>query len=204
MFKTSRQFLLLLTIFLIACHQPASSPVSIKRGIKPVADNEQAVIETDFGDITIELYSNLAPLMVERFKRLINEGFYDGTTFHRIDPALGIIQGGDPLSKDSDPENDGAGSSNYPDVAQEFSDVPYDAGIVGAARSNSPDSANCQFFITLKRQGGFDERYTIFGRVVSGLTNAQVISTAPAEVGGSRPQNPIVIKRITLKQDHGS
>ncbi|MGH9914931.1 MAG: peptidylprolyl isomerase [Pyrinomonadaceae bacterium] len=165
-----------------------------------MADNEQAIIETDFGDITMELYSNLAPLMVERFKQLAKEGFYDGTTFHRIDPNLGIIQGGDPLSKDSDPANDGTGGSNYPDVPQEFSDVPYDAGTIGAARSNSPDSANCQFFITLKRQSGFDERYTIFGRVVSGLNNAQVISTAPTEAGTARPLNPIVIKRITMKQ----
>src|ERR1700716_971389 len=75
----------------------------IKKGIKPEPDQQVAVIETGkFGTIVIELYPNLAPNMVARFKQLIDEGFYNGTTFHRIDPDLGIIQGGDPLSKDND------------------------------------------------------------------------------------------------------
>src|SRR3954471_16451625 len=97
----------------------------VKKGVKPEADAEAAVIETDYGRIVIELYPNLAPKMVERFKKLAEEGVYNGTAIHRIDPELGIIQGGDPNSKDDDPSNDGMGSSQYPNVPAEFSDIPY-------------------------------------------------------------------------------
>ena len=172
---------------------------NVRKGVKPESDAEAAVIETDYGNIVIELYPNIAPKMVERFKKLIGEGFYNGTTFHRIDPNLGIIQGGDPLSKGNDTAAVGSGSSPYPNVPAEFSDIPYDRGIVGAARASSVDSANCQFFITLKRQPAFDDRYTVFGRVIQGINNADIISTAPVEPGTERPADKIVIKRITLQ-----
>src|SRR5688500_2635009 len=139
---------------------------NVKRGIKPLPDEQVAVIETaDFSNIVIELYPNIAPQMVERFKKLIQEGFYDGTTFHRIDAGSGLIQGGDPLSKDNNPDNDGRGDSPYPNVPGEFSDIPFDRGTVGAARKGATpafpgapavseaqarDTANCQFFITLE------------------------------------------------------
>src|SRR5882762_1434520 len=115
--------------------EEAALEAKVTKGVKPQPDQEVAVIETaNFGTIVIELYPNLAPKMVGRFKQLIDEGFYNGTTFHRIDPALGIIQGGDPLSKDNDPANDGTGDSKYPNVPGEFSDIPYERGTVGAAR----------------------------------------------------------------------
>jgi peptidyl-prolyl cis-trans isomerase B (cyclophilin B) len=171
---------------------------NVKKNVKPEADAQAAVIETDYGRIVIELYPNLAPKMVERFKKLATEGVYNGTTIHRINPELGIIQGGDPNSKDDDPENDGAGSSQYPNVTAEFSDIPYDRGIVGAARAQSNDSANCQFFITLKRQPAFDKRYTVFGRVIEGLGNADIIGNAPVAEGTERPADKVVVKSVTL------
>ncbi|MEJ7710769.1 MAG: peptidylprolyl isomerase [Pyrinomonadaceae bacterium] len=158
---------------------------SIKRNLKPEADQEAVVIETDFGRMVIELYPNIAPKMVERFKTLVRSGFYDGTAFHRIDPTLGIIQGGDPLSKDNNPANDGVGKSDEPDVTAEFSDIPYTRGIVGAARSQMPNSANSQFFVTLIRQPAFDEKYTIFGRVIAGIDTAGIISNAQVQAGSS-------------------
>jgi cyclophilin family peptidyl-prolyl cis-trans isomerase len=170
----------------------------VKKGVKPEADQQAAIIETDYGRIVIELYPNLAPKMVARFKQLAGEGFYNGTTVHRIDPNLGIIQGGDPNSKDADPANDGAGSSPYPNVPAEFSDVLYERGVVGAARAQSNDSANCQFFVTLKRQPAFDKRYTVFGRVIEGLNNADIISTAPVAEGTDRPADKVLIKSVTL------
>ncbi len=182
----------------------SAQDANVKKNVKPQADAEAAVIETDYGKIVIELYPNLAPNMVARFKQLIKDGTYNGTTFHRIDPQLGIIQGGDPLSKDNDPSNDGQGSSNYPNVGAEFSDVPYDRGIVGAARAKSIDSANCQFFITLKRQPAFESpgnRYTVFGRVIDNqsLNNADVIMGAPTTPGTPQPADKIVVKSITLQ-----
>jgi cyclophilin family peptidyl-prolyl cis-trans isomerase len=181
----------------------------VQKGVAPKPDADVAVIDTEYGKIVIELYSNVAPKMVERFKSLIKDGTYNGVTFHRIDPNLGIIQGGDPLSKDSDPTNDGTGDSKLPDLPSEFSDIPYDAGIVGAARQGPPpgmpdtkkfwDTANCQFFITLKRQPAFDQRYTVFGKVIQGLNNANVIAGAPKAIGTERPDPPISIKSITLE-----
>lgn len=197
-----------LTLFtalaLTACGSGSGSSsnrnADIKKGVQPVADSEVAVIELEnaaaYGTIKIELYSNIAPKMVERFKELAKEGVYNGTTFHRINPS--VIQGGDPLSKDNDPTNDGTGKSNKPNVAAEFSDILYDTGIVGAARGQSNDSANSQFFITLKREPGFDQRYTIFGKVIEGMNNVRTISgVQPKE--GERPVEPIRIKTIRIE-----
>jgi cyclophilin family peptidyl-prolyl cis-trans isomerase len=187
-------------------------PPNLKKGVKPEPDAEVAVIEMQnpgYGRIVIELYPNIAPQMVARFKQLINEGFYNGTTFHRIDTELGIIQGGDPFSKDNIPGNEGAGDSPYPNVPGEFSDLPYERGTLGAARKGGGagmseeqayNTANCQFFITLKRQPAFDKRYTVFGKVIEGLNNAEVIMGAPVEEGTERPSDPIVIKSITLQK----
>jgi len=217
-------FCLMLIFFAAGCgsknatkNANANTEANIKKSVKPVADSEVAVIEMEnpaYGKMVIELYPNIAPKMVERFKQLIKEGFYNGTTFHRIDPKLGIIQGGDPLSKDNNPDNDGTGDSKYQNVPGEFSDLPYERGIVGAARKGrgpgvseeqARDTANCQFFITLKRVADFDGNYTIFGRVIEGMNNADVIAGAPVEppkpemTESSRPAEKIVIKSITLQ-----
>ena len=195
---------------------------NIKRNVKPLADDEVAVIETtEYGNIVIELYPNIAPLMVERFKKLAREGFYNGTTFHRINAASGLIQGGDPLSKDSDPANDGTGDSPYANVPGEFSDIPFARGTLGAARkaasqafagmpglteAQARDTANCQFFITLKGVSEFDGDYTVFGRVISGIGNAEIIAGAPVQTGTERPADKMLIKSITLqpRSDFGS
>lgn len=171
----------------------------VKKGVAPVADSEIAVIEMEssaaYGTIKIELYSNIAPKMVEQFKTLATEGVYDGVTFHRINPS--VIQSGDPLSKDNNPTNDGTGKSDKPNVVAEFSDIPYDTGIVGAARGPDNNSANSQFFITLKREQGFDNRYTIFGKVIDGMNNVRTISSVQPK-DGERPVEPVRIKTIRI------
>ena len=188
----------------------AAKDPNLKTGVKPQADAQVAVIETaDYGRIVIELYPNVAPKMVERFKKLISEHFYDATAVHRIDPSLGIIQGGDPLTKGNNKAVYGTGSSPYPNVPAEFSDIPYERGTVGAARTNDINGANCQWYITLKKQPAFDKKYTVFGRVIDGIKNAEIIMTAPTEKkdcppGGqdpacSRPADKIVIKTVTLQ-----
>ncbi|HLL99555.1 MAG TPA: peptidylprolyl isomerase [Pyrinomonadaceae bacterium] len=203
------KFLLLLTLFLsiFACHRNqtagnksgGSKNAAVKKGVAPVADPEVAVIEMEnagaFGKITIELYSNIAPEAVRRFKELAREGFYNGTTFHRVNAS--VIQGGDPLSKDNNPDNDGTGSSAKPNVKAEFSDIPYDTGILGAARSQDVDSANSQFFITLKREPGFDNNYTVFGKVTDGMNNVKTIAGVPRK--GERPLEDVKIKSVTIQ-----
>jgi cyclophilin family peptidyl-prolyl cis-trans isomerase len=173
---------------------------NIKTGVKPEADSQVAVIETaDYGRIVIELYPNIAPQMVERFKKLISEKFYDGTAIHRVDPGLGIIQGGDPNTKGSNVAMYGMGDSPYPNVPAEFSDIPYERGTVGAARTQDVNGANCQWFITLKKQPAFDKKYTVFGRVIDGIKNAEVIMGAPTAEGTPRPSDKVVIKSVTLQ-----
>jgi peptidylprolyl isomerase len=177
----------------------SNAAAEIKKGVEPIADDEIAVIEMEnsaaYGTIKLELYSNIAPKMVARFKELAKEGVYDGTTFHRINPS--VIQGGDPLSKDSNPANDGTGKSDKPNVDAEFSDLKYDTGILGAARGADNNSANSQFFITLKREAGFDNRYTIFGKVIDGMNHVRTIAgVQPKE--GERPLEAVKIKHISI------
>lgn len=208
MFISKKLFIIVLSFAVltsIACKGGAANDAiksvqpEVKKGIAPVADPEIAVIEMAqpaYGTMKIELYSNIAPKMVAQFKDLARAGVYNGTTFHRVNPTL--IQGGDPFSKDADPTNDGTGNSDKPNVPAEFSDVPYDTGIVGAARTQDPNSANAQFFITLKREPQFDNKYTVFGKVVEGLGNARTISGAtPKE--GERPIENVTIKSITIQ-----
>ncbi len=190
-------------LFFAACEKDARGKKAaipeIKRGVAPVADSEIAVIEMQqpaYGVIKLELYSNVAPQMVARFKELAREGFYNGTTFHRINPQ--VIQGGDPLSKDDKPDNDGTGNSDKQNVPAEFSDLPFDTGILGAARSTDPNSANSQFFIMLKREQNFDTRYTVFGKVFEGMNNVRTIGgVEPLE--RERPLESVVIKSITIQ-----
>ena len=196
---------LLFVVSFAACSNNASNSnktaaPEVKKGVAPIADNEIAVIEMEnasaYGTIKIELYSNIAPKMVERFKELAREGVYNGSTFHRVNQS--VVQGGDPNSKDDNPMNDGTGGSNKPNVDAEFSDIPYDTGIVGAARSQNFNSANSQFFITLKRELGFDNKYTIFGKVFEGMNNVRTISgVQPKE--GERPVDAVRIKSITIQ-----
>ncbi len=213
--KKSGAKLLIALLFLVflfsACNQNANTnsksanantanDATAKTGVKPQADAQVAVIETsDYGRIVVELYPNVAPKMVERFKKLISEHFYDGSAVHRVDPSLGIIQGGDPLTKGNNTAVYGTVNSPYPNVPAEFSDIPYERGTLGAARTNDINGANCQWFITLKKQPAFDRKYTVFGRVIDGINNAEIIMNAPTEQGSPRPANKVVIKSVTLQ-----
>ncbi len=207
--KTTVIFIFLLSLALMAScgenktsNAKSNANAEVKKGVVPVADAEVAVIEMEnasaYGTIKLELYSNLAPKMVARFKELANEGVYSGVSFHRINAS--VIQAGDPLSKNSNPADDGTGKSEKPNVDAEFSDVPYDTGILGAARGQDNNSANSQFFITLKRESGFDNRYTIFGKVIEGMNNVRTIAGVQEKTGNppERPVEAIRIKQITF------
>lgn len=189
--------LISLTLSISCNNKPANKATNsnanaqVKTGVAPVADDEIAVIEMEqpaFGTIKIELYSNIAPKMVERFKTLAREGFYNGKTFHRV--ADYVLQGGSP-------NGDGTGSSGKPNLPAEFSDVPFERGIIGAARTTNPNSANCQFYITLKRYPSWDKQYTVFGKVIEGLNNADTIAGVPKN--GEIPIDAVRIKSVTIQ-----
>lgn len=128
---------------------------------------QYAVLETNKGTIKFELFPDVAPKTVENFVKLSSDGFYDGTKWHRVVPGF-VIQGGDPLSKDDDPTNDGTGGPGYT-IPAEFNSRNHLEGTVAMARSQHPDSAGSQFYICLAPQPHLDNNYTIFGQVVEGL-----------------------------------
>lgn len=125
-------------------------------------------IKTEFGDITVEFYSDDAPRTVENFKKLAKIGFYDGLIFHRIVPGF-VIQGGDPHTKQlSNKVKWGTGGPGW-NVKAEFNKNTHSRGILSMARSQDPDSAGSQFFIILKDSKFLDGKYTVFGKVISGM-----------------------------------
>ena len=121
------------------------------------------------GDITIELLPADAPKTVESFVKLARDGFYDGTTFHRVIPGF-VAQAGDPLSKTL-PAGDqrlGTGGPGF-QLKAEFNKQKHGRGVVAMARGRDPDSAGSQFYITLGPAPHLDGQYTVFGRVTNGM-----------------------------------
>ena len=144
-------------------------------------DQKVAVISTKFGDMVVEFFPDVAPKHVENFQILAEEGYYNGTTFHRVIPGF-MIQGGDPNSKDLDRMNDGTGGragkffgigrENDPEswtVPAEFNDTPHQRGTLSMARSQNIDSGSSQFFICHDNAPFLDGQYTVFGQLISGF-----------------------------------
>ena len=119
-----------------------------------------AVVKTERGDITIELRPDLAPEHVNSLVFLAREGYYDGITFHRVEPGF-VIQGGDPTGT-------GGGGPGYT-LPAEFSSEPFVRGILGMARTNDPNSAGSQWFVTLGDAFHLNNQYTVFGTVTDGM-----------------------------------
>ena len=195
----------LFVLLVISCGDSSNKPSNskatpeVKKGVTPVADSEIAVIEMEtpaYGTIKIELYSNIAPQMVARFKELSKEGYYEGIAFHRINET--VIQAGNSDTKTSRTANPmKEGDSGKPNIPAEFSDVPYDTGVLGAARlSNNVNSQNSQFFIMLKREDAFDNNYTVFGKVIEGMNNVRTIAGVPRQ--GERPSEPVRIRKVMI------
>ncbi|MEO6226194.1 MAG: peptidylprolyl isomerase [Sphingomicrobium sp.] len=136
------------------------------------------------GTVTILLRPDLAPHHVERIQALVRAGFYNGLTFHRVIPGF-MAQGGDP-------KGTGEGGSDLPNLKAEFTAVPFLRGSVGAARADSPDSANSQFFIMFAPGPDLDLKYTVIGRVTAGMDAVDRITP------GEPPAEPAKIVRAYL------
>ena len=140
--------------------------------------NEVAVITTTEGEMVIEFWPDVAPGHVENFKTLAGKGFYDGTCFHRVIKDF-MIQGGDPLTKDSGKENLwGTGGPGHT-IKAEFNDRSHVRGVISMARSNHPDSAGSQFFICHGNPAFLDHQYTAFGKLIKGDDVLEKIGTTP-------------------------
>jgi cyclophilin family peptidyl-prolyl cis-trans isomerase len=167
--------LLPLAAILIAA-KPAPVPAPMPSIIAPAQiaankANHLFIQLSSGGTVEIVLRPDLAPHHVERIQTLVRRGFYDGLTFHRVIPDF-MAQGGDP-------KGSGEGGSDLPDLKAEFTAVPFMRGTFGAARANSPNSANSQFFVMYARHPELDDNYTVMGRVVAGMDAADAI--APGE-----------------------
>ena len=172
-----------------------------------VMDKDIAVITTKFGDIKLEFFDDIAPKHVESFKLHAQNGYYDGTTFHRVIPGF-MIQGGDPLTKSEDKSRHGTGgnaakffgigsedSESTWDLPAEFSTTTHTRGILSMARSQNPDSGGSQFFICVADANFLDNQYTVFGIVVSGLEVVEAIVSAPSDARDN-PDDRIEMKVV--------
>ncbi len=131
------------------------------------------------GTVTIQLFPDVAPGHVARVKELARSNFYDGVVFHRVIDGF--------MAQTGDPRGNGTGGSTLPDLPGEFSSVPFERGVVGMARSQSPDSANSQFFIMFDRVASLDSNYTVFGKVVDGMNIVDKIKKGPRAANGTVP-----------------
>jgi cyclophilin family peptidyl-prolyl cis-trans isomerase len=172
--------------------QPFTTPLSLDE-----MRNKQAVLETSRGTIVIELLPQAAPNHVGYFMKLAKDGAYAGTTFHRA-VKLGIIQGGDPLTKDPG-KRALYGTGGLGVLKAEISQEPVTAGAVAAVtQPNKPDSAGSQFFIAITDQPALTGQFTVFGRVVEGLEVAHQISEAPTDDQGKLTDR-IEIVAVTIR-----
>ena len=152
-------------------------------------------LHTDFGNIDIELFRDIAPKHTENFIKLTNDGFYDSLAFHRIIPGF-MAQGGDP-------KGDGPGGPGYT-IPAEFSDLKHTPGMVAGARRGdavNPEKASSgsQFYIMFKPAPHLDGQYTIFGKVVEGMDVVYKLETVPlADPRMGRPQEPIYILKAEV------
>ena len=166
-----------------ARRRPRAAPVTDALARISPAPHDVAVLDLgELGSIHIELLPELAPKSVAYFIELAEQGFYDGTTFHRVIPGF-MIQGGDPLSKNRDPRDDGRGSSGQR-LADEFSDYPQLRGTVSLANAGAPNSSVSQFFIVHQDARQLDGGFSVIGRVVDGIQTVDAVTRLPIDLYG--------------------
>ena len=173
--------------------KPAPTPEPFSTETVEQLSAARAVIATSMGDITLEFFPDRAPGHVRQFLRLASSGVYDGTAFHRIVRGF-VIQGGHmPTRREPLDEKQQGFVRN---LQPEFNATPHDRGILSMARLDDPASASSSFFIVLARAPSLDGKYTVFGRVVSGMDVIEKIEAVP--LNGEDPVTRIEVSRVTV------
>ena len=153
-----------------------------------------------YGEVEIELFDDVAPNHVKRFKDLAQKGLYDGVVFHRVIDGFmaqsGDVKFGNSNSKDFNLSLAGTGGSDLPDLKAEFSDLPHDRGVLSAARSANPNSANSQFFICFQPAPHLDRQYTVFGKVTKGMEFIDKIKKGEGPNGSVENPDKIISLKI--------
>ncbi len=139
------------------------------------------------GEVAIAMRPDKAPGHVARVKLLTRAGFYDGLLFHRVIDGF--------MAQTGDPKGTGEGGSPLPDLKAEFNDLPHLRGSISMARTDAPDSANSQFFLVFQPVMRLDGKYTVFGRVISGMQFVDLIER------GEPPANPSKIVKAWIEAD---
>ena len=152
------------------------------------------------GTISIDLFEDVAPKHVEQITALAAEGKYDGVVFHRVIDGFMAQTGDVEYGKlGSDMRRAGTGGSDRPDLPAEFSDVPYERGIVGMARARDPNSANSQFFIMFAPAPSLNGQYTVVGKVTGGMDVVDAIKRGTGPNGAVIGQ-PDVMTKVTVTE----
>jgi peptidylprolyl isomerase len=152
------------------------------------------------GTVTIDLLEDLAPQHVERITTLAEQGAYDGVVFHRVIDGFMAQTGDVEFGKEGgDMSRAGMGGSDMPDVPAEFSDTPFDKGVVGMARAQNPDSANSQFFIMFDEGHFLNGQYTVVGRVTGGQDVVDAIKRGTGG-NGAVEGTPDVMRKVTVTE----
>ena len=170
--------------------------------LKPtLAKEDTMILKLKDGDVIIELFSDIAPNHVKRFKQLANEKKYDGVVFHRVIDGFmaqtGDVEFGNSNLESYDIGRAGTGGSKHPDIKAEFSNLPHERGTLSMARSADPDSANSQFFICFKQSPSLDRQYTVFGKVIKGMEFVDLIKKGEGSNG--EVSNPDKIISISVQ-----
>ena len=168
---------------------------------KSTDESNIVVLKTSMGDIEIELFEKEAPKHVANFKKLVNSGFYEGTTFHRVIPGF-MIQGGDPNSKDNDRSNDGQGGPGYT-VPAEINAKHVKGSLAGARMGDQVnpkrESSGSQFYIVTGEASHLDGQYTVYGKVIKGLDIALKIENVKRDAMDN-PIDKVTIKKVEFKK----
>jgi peptidylprolyl isomerase len=183
-------------VFALIFAVPATTvPVSAQSLPSGLDKQNAVVIDTTKGRIVIKLRPDLAPQHVERIKQLAREGFYNNVPFHRVMDGF--------MAQTGDGQNfNGTGGSKYPNLKQEFSQVPFKRGVVGMARrGDSVDTANSQFFICLGDASFLNGQYTVIGEVVQGMDVVDKLKKAPAGSASGAVTDPDKMVKVQVASD---